>query len=740
VEASAVARAQVLAVDEAHNFLTAESNRTRHVRDSVADHVLLFTATPISRGAQDLLSLVGLLGADNFDDETLEVLERLDRGVPFDFALTEQQRDRLRQEIQRFTVRRTKTALNELVSRDEDSYRERTTNRVCRYPGHLAQIYDTGESAADADIAAHIRRAAEDLRGLRQLGRQIGAPEWLRGDVDDEQWLVGRLQAARGLARHNVLAAMRSSRAALLEHLAGTAAAIESYRLPPSAKIQSSGDLIGKVEHLADEGPPAVDLDADLPPWLQHYDAWRDECAAEADVYRRIYQLTLSLGDSREQVKAGLLRTLASQHRLVLAFDRHPITLAAIEQHLSGSGTAVVIATGQHGSSRKKVEQLFARDSTESAIALCSEALNEGLNLQGASALVHLDLPTTLRVAEQRVGRLDRMDSPHHEISVWWPEDGPSFATRQIEVLLARRQASESLLGSNLPMPAFAGHPNETVVPVREHIRDLEQDTPSWDGIHDALDPVRGLIDGDRALVSPSIYAAHRHSKHRVLARVASVYSTTPWAFLALSGTQHGAPRWLMLEGSAATAATGVEAVADRLRVRLRDNPRNVGMDEQCELWLDRFLDAAARAEDQLLPRRMQRALAQMSEVTRLWAATAANAGDLPTSQRWRRLQRVAQPGPDDQRLDPYVVGEVWWDLVRPKFADLPRSRRRKRYTRLRDLDPLLRNAPLDIGAVEHALRRAPVVEPVGRRVTAVILGVPDADGSAADPARAGVV
>ena len=35
--------------------------------------------------------------------------------------------------------------------------------------------------------------------------------------------------------------------------------------------------------------------------------------------------------------------------------------------------------------------------------------MNEGVNLQGASAIVHLDLPTTLRVAEQRV---DRMDSP----------------------------------------------------------------------------------------------------------------------------------------------------------------------------------------------------------------------------------------------------------------------------------------------------------------------------------------
>src|SRR5690349_870548 len=94
-ESDAVARAQVLAVDEAHNFLTAESNRTRRLQDTLADHVLLFTATPISRGAQDLLSLVGLLGADNFEDETLVVLERLERGIPIGEVLTDQNRDRL---------------------------------------------------------------------------------------------------------------------------------------------------------------------------------------------------------------------------------------------------------------------------------------------------------------------------------------------------------------------------------------------------------------------------------------------------------------------------------------------------------------------------------------------------------------------------------------------------------------------------------------------------------------------
>jgi hypothetical protein len=202
IEAAHVARAQVLAVDEAHNFLSAHSNRTRHVRDSVADHVLLFTATPISRGALDLLSLVGLLGADNFDDGTLEVLEQLDRGARPDEALTDRQRDQLRHEIQQFTVRRTKSTLNDLVAQNEDAYRHPDSRRVCRYPVHEPRVYGTGETPSDEVAAEDIRAAAAQLLGVVQLGRRVRVPEALRHEVTDQQWLQTRLHAAKGLARH----------------------------------------------------------------------------------------------------------------------------------------------------------------------------------------------------------------------------------------------------------------------------------------------------------------------------------------------------------------------------------------------------------------------------------------------------------------------------------------------------------------------------------------------------------
>jgi hypothetical protein len=421
-----------------------------------------------------------------------------------------------------------------------------------------------------------------------------------------------------------------------------------------------------------------------------------------------------------------LLALQAAEHRLVLAFDRHPITLAAVQAQIPESRAEVLIATGESPGPRQRVEELFARDSQAHAIALCSDALNEGRNLQGAATLVHLDLPTTLRVAEQRVGRVDRMDSPHDHVTIWWPEDGKAFATRAIDLLLSRRQASESLLGSNLPMPAFTGHPEDAIVDVGQHIRDLDRPDLTWDGIGDALDPVRRLVEGGDALVPAAVYAEHRQTRHRVMARVAPVAAGTPWAFLALSGTQHGAPRWLMLEGDQPQATVGVEAVAERLRVNLRDDPPNVAFDETCERWLDRFLAAATQAEMMLLPRRMQRALEQMAAMTHGWREQAWRRSDYEAAEQWGRLRRIARPEPgDDDRLDPYLVGEVWWDMVRPLFADIGRGRRRRRYTRLRDLDALLLEQPLSLAAVHEALQRIPFIEPVDKRVSAAIIGVP---------------
>lgn len=724
-EEHAVSTAQVLAVDEAHNFLTRSSNRTRALRTSSADHVLLFTATPINRGAGDLLSLIDLLGADNFDDHTLEVLDQLDRVGAAQAPLTRAQQTLLREEIQRFTVRRTKSMLNSLVDDDPDAYRHPDSGRICRYPQHQTRTYTTGETQADEELARHIGELAGRLTGVTYLGRRLSVPPALRRDYTDEQWLRMRLTAAHGLAAHHVSSALRSSRAALLEHILGTAQAVQICQVDTSVKQQPTGQMSDKARTAAAGPRPHIDLHCALPPWLTDDTAWQAAALDDAALYDAIAEAAQQLSTAREQRKADTLAELAGQHRQVLAFDHHPITLTAIAPLLRARDLPVIIATGTSESGKRAVTRSFRRDGDGHGIALCSDALSEGLNLQGSSAVVHLDLPTTLRAAEQRVGRVDRMDSPHDRIEAWWPVDGPAFAVRADELLTARAAESAALLGSNLPLPTLSG---SSLLDVHAHAQAVdERRGEEWDGLQDALAPVRDLVSGPQPLVPGPVYAAYRSTQTRVVARISPLHTQTPWAFIAVSARLRGAPRWMLLEGPTATATVGLQPVAEGLRRHLRHDPPPRAFDEACEYWLDRFLTAAEHAERQLLPRRMQRALEQMTRSADGWHRAALGRGDQDAAERWARLKRLAAPGPDDPAADPHDVAERWVTLVRPRL-EASRQNRRSRYTRLRDIDPELQADPLDLPTVEEAYQRITTTEPFSHRISACILGVPTTD------------
>lgn len=730
-----VRQAQLLAVDEAHNFLNPSSNRTRYLKENLADHVMLFTATPINKGAADLLDLVGLLGPDNFDDATLAILNQLDRRGRLSRTLHTDQLDVLKAEIQKFTLRRTKAQINRLVERNPADYVHPTTGEVCRYPNHLPRSYRTGETETDIEAAKGIRAETEGLLGIALLRESLRVPVSMRSFFTDEQWLAFRLQAVRGLATHNVLGALRSSRAALLEHLRGTEAAVSRYAIRAAFKEGETGNAISRLHQLAEAPPPAVDLDSAPPGWLSDEDQWRAACHGELEHYEAIERLLETMSDARERQKADLLADLATRHERVLAFDRHLITLAVLKDMLEDGPVAseVLIATGQARGERRKVEAIFAPTAQGSAIALCSDAMNEGLNLQGASTIVHLDLPTTLRVAEQRVGRVDRMDSPHDEIEAWWPLDGDAFATRANERLAERVAESEALLGSNLPVPDLheqarsISASTDHVVRPKELQDELERakDLP-WDGLSDALEPVRSLVEGDNALIDSDLYEQYRLMNEPVLARVSLVRSDHLWAFLSVRSTSQGAPRWLWVAPSeAAPVVTELKEIGDRLRQHLAADPPSHALDRAGSEALGRCLDKAADVEAALMPRRMRRAHEQMHIVFEAWAVAAQRAGDEVRAARWRRLRDTTLDSDQPPELDPFGLAERWLQLIAPVLEAHRVEQRNLRYVLLRDITPRLTADPFDLDVVEAAFVDVPAALPLADRVSACILGVP---------------
>jgi superfamily II DNA or RNA helicase len=739
-EEALVRGAQILAIDEAHNFLNAGSNRTQQVRDSLADNVMLFTATPISKGAGDLLNLVGLLGPDNFEDRTLEILNRLERRRGFGGGtLTADEVAALRREIQRFTVRRTKAQINQMVDRDPEPYIPPGGDRPCRYPTHHARIYPTGETSHDEELANQLRPIVDALLGISQLEREIAVPAGLRLQYSDAEWLRFRIKSAHGLARHHVLEALRSSRVAAIEHLLGTAGALSLFGMDPGSKTADTGDVMTKVARCADEGPPTLSLDCEVPAWLTDVDLWRAACNEEFSGYQQISELVKEMSDAREESKAAHLADLSLQHERVLAFDRHPITLARLAGLLGErdlGGAEILLAIGKPGQ-RKKVVKSFSPSIQAQAIALCSDAMNEGLNLQGASCIVHLDLPTTLRVAEQRVGRVDRMDSPHPEIEAWWPKDGPAFATRAYEKLIRRARESEDLLGSNLTLPEFEhGAELSAIVKVEDQIEELaESERVPWDGIQDALEPVRQMVAGPTALLTQEVYEYYRGQASRVLARVSPLRTTKPWAFLSVSAIAHGAPRWLIVDPTGSgSCVTDLHDVAEQLRALLSDDPPSRDLDRAAIDVLNRCLDVAIEAERRLLPRRMIRALEQMQVVVGTWASEARRHSDEDGAARWDALATLASDRVP--KVDPYLVAECWLGLIAPVMAQHRLEAPRSRYILLRDITQRLAREPMNYDDVVKEFTGLPAAIPLDERVTACILGVPDPQGSVPREAR----
>lgn len=721
----AIRRADVLAVDEAHNYLNRVTARTQALYANRADHVVLFTATPINRGTRDLLAIVDMLGADNFDEPVLDLVKvlwkRTRSAVPEESAM-------LRKAIQQFTVRRTKSSLNRLIAEEPQRYVD-AQGRRCQYPEHHALDYPGGESAADREIAREIHAAARELRGLVRL-RKIRISAHLRKRLSDAEYRDGRLASARALAAYQVRETLRSSRVALMEHLLGTREAERQAELAPGAKRKPTGNVLGRLSEIAGE---TVDSDVtDLPLWLTDADAHREACHQESEIYRRIAELAGRLSSAREDRKVDVMLRLLRHNRLVIAFDRHPLTLRYFEQRLHGKA-AVIVATGGDRAQAARLNAVFHRESEATGvIALCSDAMSEGIGLQGASALVLLDLPSVIRLIEQRIGRIDRMDSPHPRVEVLWPNDGPEFALSSDELLVQRHNDVESLLGANILLPddLRPGHTfrAQEVRSLVQRVQEARERQTALLG--DAFTPVRALIEGETPLVPRPVYARIRTSRARVLASVSVVLSDHEWGFFAVSGTDRRTPRWTFIEEGMTTPETDLEVIAERMRERLQPGQPSLKPDEAAAERLRRDLKHVARHERTLLSRKRQHAIEEMELILQRYLRLCMRSGPVPDPERYAvvraildRLRTPDDPG-EETTLDWGQAAEWWLEVIRPAWHLYLADRARTRPARLRDLRRTLTQTPLATDLLRTALAEDWTMPALGRRLAAAIIGV----------------
>jgi hypothetical protein len=387
----------------------------------------------------------------------------------------------------------------------------------------------------------------------------------------------------------------------------------------------------------------------------------------------------------------------------------------------------VRVFTGAKGKAAKREasELLGLGSDRQPMVALCSDALSEGLNLQGASVVVHLDTPTVIRTAEQRAGRVDRMNSDHDTVRLYWPRDAAAFAPRKRDVLRERHEVVAELIGANLEMPE---DDTTSVIDVQDLAETASvarlSDTSD---LYDAFRPIRELIGKDR-LVPTATYELMRTSQADVVAAVSIVRSEQVWGFFAVGGARRMAPRWVFHDGSGDGLLTDLGPVANALRERLGPETVDRELDEHVRSVIKRLLGDLRRNERSLLPVRRQRALRLADDLTSAWIRQAQQAKDWHRLDVLRHLQQLLV---DDRSggataVDLRALADAWLVAVRPaRRRVLDERRNRQTLWTVEALKKYLQQEePLSTDVLERLLD-VPRLAPIEQRVVAMVIGVP---------------
>lgn len=334
---------------------------------------------------------------------------------------------------------------------------------------------------SDESLTEYVVRDSGSLLAARP---RLDGPHRVTLDVDDD--CLDQLLAlpdpvpardesiAAALLTYGLLHQWASSRAALVAALRrrrarGVAllAALESGRRPTRGELSAWSHVddalqLAFPEIVAAETPVDVDLEALLVAVDRH----------NAGIEALLRSLRTS-PDPDDMRAAALVRIRAAHPSArIIAFCQYAETVNSLRSRLTRErGIAALTASGARVAggpiSRDAAIAQFApvdsarsapRDAERIDLLITTDLLSEGLNLQEASVIVHLDLPWNPARLDQRVGRALRLGSRHDAVVVYTIAP-PASAERllRIEARLREKlsvaQRTIGVAGRILPSP-----------------------------------------------------------------------------------------------------------------------------------------------------------------------------------------------------------------------------------------------------------------------------------------------
>ena len=610
--------ADLLIIDEAHNYLN-KSIRSNAIAKSLADNIILATATPINKKAKDLLRLIEILDVDNLTDKELEKFKELKR-LPF-VEHKKKQLKELEKFIWKFTVRRTKNELKEIIEKEPSLFRD-INGKKCKYPKHNKKIYKIKDTKNDRNIATQINNELQKLKGIINLQRF----ERLPNTPDDKikEYVNNRLKISKALAIYKVQEALRSSKFAIIEHIEGTEKVKENYDFKITKNTING--VIQSIINLKQKLPKLKNISKDLisEKWLIEIEKYKNECENEILIYKNISDLAKRLSITREQSKIDKILNLFKHCNKILSFDHIVITLDFLNAKLNEHKeiNSFVVTGSSNKSKRNKIFDIFSLKQEEytnkkfenkKVIALCSDAMSDSVDLQKAENLVFLDMPSVLRIAEQRIGRIDRLDSPHDEITVYWTKDSPEFTLKTDKKLIKTLDIAKTLIGINFELPDEI---KIDKIDTEDYINEFDKYTEkndSWEGIKDAYQYVYDLYKGENTILELKYVEELKNVTTRVNCNLSIGFGQIGWIFLALKGDKENPARWYFIKENEQIVFYELEKITTKLRENLSDDiswiTEKKWIPKETDEYLNKYLKILQKNEKELLPNKKKRAL-----------------------------------------------------------------------------------------------------------------------------------
>lgn len=567
-------RPAVVIVDEAHAFRSPHTRRYQALAGLCRGaRVVLVTATPVNNSLMDLYFQLHLFAGDG---------EFADVGVPdlraaFRAAVEEPGAgDTLLPVLRAVVVRRTRPFLRRHYP---DAFA--VPNRVpalLRFPRRAPPIavrYDL-----EAAYPGFFGRVASCLDGLAlapfRLG-DYGAARW-RGGGEAELLRLGllkRLESGSAAFRASIARQLRYQRAFLSALERGRLLTVPDHRVLHGTGDEEPMQLV--LEELAlDPLPAAVDV-ARL----------RSALEADIEALSRLRTSLATLDAARDPKLAALCALLEGElaGRKVVVFTEFRDTARALWRALAGRGGIGLVDgagafLGRSPAGRRVVLERFAprangarepppRERVDLLIA--TDVLAEGLNLQDAAHVVSYDLPWNPVRLIQRVGRVDRLGSPHDVVHAYHflPDGGLERLLGLVGRLRAKLDAIGRALGAEAPVLDPAEAPARDFVAYVQRLADGDATL-----LDDPADALRPASDADDRLFAAWLEARSEDGGAGCAGQIAVAAITAPAgkpasALVACEGA--AGPLWLVVDPIAGTARVDDDDAATLLLAALRD-------------------------------------------------------------------------------------------------------------------------------------------------------------------------